>query len=360
MRTVLLSGILIASIAGPVAAQVQPRADGERRVAYLSTLAEKAAAERIGAIEKQVERHWPPDARDPRARIAYRTFRYELPLPARPAGTEGADEAARRNEQIRQRNERQVADMLAWQPDVIYAPGALPALAAGRATTTIPIVFGCKCNPLKDGWDLVRDPARPERNLTGFTRYHLDMVEGEPWRRLNLNRKRIELLQTAGNGAVSRIGAIYGDDYDEAKWQYEAAARALGVEWVRVKLTEETIDHLPELLKEHRVDAGLVLADTFLDKFAGRLARSSAKSGVPVMFPWDEADAGAWMHYGTVVDIPAKAAEYVVNILKGRKVADYAVEFPKQMELAVNFRTAKAHGREFPREFLLQVDRAIE
>ena len=84
------------------------------------------------------------------------------------------------------------------------------------------------------------------------------------------------------------------------------------------------------------------------------------ESRVPVMFPWDEADAGAWMHYGTVVDVPEKAAEYIVHILQGRKVRDYPVEFPKRMELAVNFRTARAHGWEFPRGFLLLVDRAIE
>jgi ABC-type uncharacterized transport system substrate-binding protein len=250
--------------------------------------------------------------------------------------------------------------MLAWKPEVIFAPGALPAKAAAEKADPIPVVFGCKCNPLPDGWNLVKNPSRPERNLTGFTRYHIGMVGDDANHRLNLHRKRIELLRMASAKPIRRIGAIYGQEYDERKWAYEAAARELGVEWIKIRLTEQSISNLAEQLQEKQVDAGLVLADTFLDKFSGRLVKAASVTPIPVMFPWDEADAGAWMHYGTVVDVPDKAAEYIINILQGRKVIDYPVEFPKQMELAVNFATAKRHKWDFPRGFLLLVDRTVE
>ena len=74
----------------------------------------------------------------------------------------------------------------------------------------------------------------------------------------------------------------------------------------------------------------------------------------------NEADIGAWMHYGTLVDGADKSAEYLVNLLQGRRVAEYPVEFPKRMELAINLRTARRHGWEYPRAFLLQVDRVVE
>ena len=353
----LVSALLLLACALPMQSLAQ--SSTVKRVAYLSTLAEKDAASRIGAIAERVDARWPVAQRPGAAKVEYRTFRYDLPA-ARASATESEADRAKRNDQIRDRNDKTIAEMMAWAPDVVFAPGALPAKAAAKANANVPVVFGCKCNPLPDGWDLVKTPARPERNLTGFTRYHIEMVGEEGPRRLNLHRKRIEMLQKASPGQVRRIGAIYGDDYDETKWRYADAARELGVEWVKVKLTEGSIENLPALLKASGVDAGLVLADTFLDKHSARLVKAAAMAPLPVMFPWDEADSGAWMHYGTVVDVPDKAAEYIVNLLQGRKVADYPVEFPKQMELAVNFRTAKAHHWEFPRHFLLLVDRVIE
>ncbi|MEO7741564.1 MAG: ABC transporter substrate binding protein [Usitatibacter sp.] len=349
--------LLLLACAMPLQAPAQ--APPAKRVAYLSTLAEKEAGARIAAVAERVDARWPASARPGAVKVEYRTFRYELPA-ARASATEPEAERTRRNEEIRERNDQRIAEMMAWTPDVVFAPGALPAKAAAKANATVPVVFGCKCNPLPDGWDLVKDPTRPERNLTGFTRYHIEMVGEEGPRRLNLHRKRIELLQKASAKPVRRIGAIYGDDYDENKWRYAEAARDLGVEWVKVKLTESSIEGLAARLRESQVDAGLVLADTFLDKFSSRLVKAAALTPLPVIFPWDEADTGAWMHYGTVVDVPDKAAEYIVNLLQGRKVADYPVEFPKQMELAVNFRTAKAHHWDFPRNFLLLVDRVIE
>lgn len=342
--------------AGVGAAHAQPARADARRVAYLSTLPQAEAAKRIGAIEKIAA------GKLPGVNVEYRTYRYELPAGTRMASGEPDPAGIRRNEEIQARNDATIVQMLAWKPDVILAPGALPAKAAAKATQTIPIVFACKCNPLPDGFDLVKFPEKPERNLTGFTRYHLDMVEGDSRRRLNLHRKRIEYLKMAfpPDKPPRRIAAIYGDSYDEGKWRYEEAAQQLGVEWVPIRLTEASIGDLPALLRERRADAGLVLADTFLDKFSGRMARAAAASPMPVIFPWDEADLGAWMHYGTVVDIPEKAAEYVAEILKGRSVADYPVEFPRGTELAVNFRTAKAHGWTFPSQFLHVVDRAVE
>lgn len=329
------------------------------RVAYLSTLDEADAAKRIDAIRKQVEQQWPRTGRPDQREVQYRTFRYELPNTAKAESELLERERIARNNETEGRNQRTLDDLMAWNPTLIFAPGALPARAAGQRTTTIPIVFACKCNPLMDGWQLVRDPASPEANLTGFTRYHFDMLGPVGEELTNLNVKRMEILRRTAPSKLDVIALVYGDEY-RTQWNYESAAARLGLRLEKIKLTESSIDQLPALLAERKVRAAIVLQDTFLDKFTRRLVQSSQKVPFPVLFPWDEADVGAWMHYGTVTNIPEKSAEYIVNLLKGRKIKDYPVEFPKQMELAVNLTTARQHGWQFPRDFLLMVDRTID
>ena len=318
--------------------RAQPIPD-KARVAYLSTLASAQAATRIASIKKAVAGRMSDKA------IEYRTFRYELPASA--AGLDGqADpEATRRNAEIHARNQAEILRLLAWNPTVILAPGALPAKAAAQRTSTIPIVFGCKCNPLPDGFDLIRNPKKPEANVTGFTRYLIDAPTDSPGGRLNLHEKRLDLLRTfLVPQPLKRVGAIHGDSYDEGKWKYSDRARAMGIEWVPVRLRDSTIDELPRLLREARVDAGLVLADTFLDKNTRLIVEAARKAPVPVLFPWDEADIGALMHYGTVVDFNDTTAYYVQKLLSGTPVSELPVRFPDATELAFNLRTAREQG----------------
>src|SRR5690242_1359143 len=56
-------------------------------------------------------------------------------------------------------------ELVALKVDIIVAPGTLAAVAAKRATTTVPIVFPTTGNPVTDG--LVESLARPGGNVTG-------------------------------------------------------------------------------------------------------------------------------------------------------------------------------------------------
>lgn len=325
------------------------------RVAYFTNLATAEAQSRLDAVAARIEARWPAASRN--GTIRYRIFPFAPP----PSGTR-MDAEQRRAEAGRRAaaNRDAVVALLAWKPDVVYAPGALAAKEVAAATATIPVVFACKCNPFPDGWGLVADPARPGRNLTGFTRYHLGMLGTDAAQRVNLQRRRIEVLKLASAAPVRRIGAIHGNDYDEARWRYADAARALGVEWVPLRVDATSIESLPARLRAQRIDAAMVLADDFADLYRARLVKATGEAPIPVLFPWDEADIGAWMHYGTVVDVADKSAEYLVNLMQGRRVSEYPVEFPRRMELAINLATARRHGWEYPRAFLLQVDRVVE
>src|SRR5262249_24205449 len=91
------------------------------------------------------------------------------------------------------------AELAAQKVDVIVtAGGSLAALAAKRATRTIPIVFTAVGDPVEEG--LVKSLARPGSNITGCAVVSPQLVT-----------KSFELLKQAVPG-VSRIALLFKPD----------------------------------------------------------------------------------------------------------------------------------------------------
>jgi len=86
------------------------------------------------------------------------------------------------------------AELVALKPDVIVTGGIPAALAAKRATTTIPIVAANIGDPIGAG--LVTNLARPGGNVTGISHFASD-----------LSGKQIDLFKEAVPGLV-RIGVL--------------------------------------------------------------------------------------------------------------------------------------------------------
>ena len=67
----------------------------------------------------------------------------------------------------REQTEIFAKELVALQPEVIFASSTLPAAALQRESRMIPIVFGIVCDPIALGF--VASLPRPGGNLTGFT-----------------------------------------------------------------------------------------------------------------------------------------------------------------------------------------------
>ena len=106
----------------------------------------------------------------------------------------------------------------------------------------------------------------------------------------------------------------------------------------------------------------LVLDDTMITNQRDQILKLAAAHSLPVIARYaDFAEAGALVAYGP--SLPAlyrRAAQYVDRILKGASPGELPIEEPKQFEMIVNLRTARALGLAIPRSVLLSADRTIE
>jgi putative tryptophan/tyrosine transport system substrate-binding protein len=230
--------------------------------------------------------------------------------------------------------------------------GDVSAVAAKRATSTIPVVFGMGGDPVKAG--LVASFNRPGGNATGFT---LLTNQIEP--------KRVGLLHELVPG-VSLIGGLVNSSFPPAARQaqdIEDAARAVNLGVLVAKASNDTeLDAAFTSLVQHRVGAVLVAADPFFDTRRDRIIAFAAQNRLPTLYQFHEfATAGGLISYGPDAgDSYRQAGVYAGRILKGAKPADLPVVQPTKFELVINLKTAKALGLAVPTSMQLLADEVIE
>ena len=249
---------------------------------------------------------------------------------------------------------RYAAEMVTLNVDLIVAPQSDSALAAKRATATIPIVHVLAGDAVADG--LVASVAHPEANVTGLTATPGPEMSGKG---LEILKEVTRASRVAVLRNPSRQYAYVGLALDQVK----TAARILGVQlqFVEASAAEQFESAFREMTRL-RAEALFALSDSMFWAHRVRLADLEAKHRLPSMHDWREyVEAGSLMSYGPdLSDLFRRAATYVDRILRGARPADLPVEQPTKFEMVINLKTARALGLTIPQSLLLRADQVIQ
>jgi len=242
------------------------------------------------------------------------------------------------------------ADLVRQKVDVIVASSQAPALAAKRATQTIPIVMVNVTDPVEVR--LVASLARPGGNVTGLSQQLTPEIRA----------KQLQLLKEA-LPKVNRVAVLRSPATTVGLREYEAAGRALElrVQFVEVRGADDLGRAFATMARD-RVDALLVPGDTLLFTERQRVAALAREHRLPGIYSLREfTEAGGLMSYSVrTSELFRRAAVYVDKILRGASPATLPVESPSQYELVINMKTAKALGLTIPQSVLLRADQLID
>jgi putative tryptophan/tyrosine transport system substrate-binding protein len=245
------------------------------------------------------------------------------------------------------------AELAQLKVDVLVAVTQPAALAAQRATTTIPIVFILVPDPVAS--KLVRSLAHPGGNITSLSQLAFDM-----------SAKRVGLLKEMVPG-VSRIALLVnpGDPvvtrrtFDESR---TAADRLnVSIEQVEVRAPSD-LGPAFSVIAEKKFDGIVIASDPMLFNERQRIGEWALSRKLPtMMFNAEMPKSGGLMSYSASnLALFHRAAAFVDKILKGTKPADLPVELPIKFELVINLKTAKELGVTVPQTLLVAADRVIE
>jgi ABC-type uncharacterized transport system substrate-binding protein len=245
-------------------------------------------------------------------------------------------------------------ELIRLEVDLIVVSATSSALAAKKATSTIPIVMASVGDPVEQG--IITSLARPGGNITGF-------VGSGP----GLAGKRFEILKEALPEST-RVGLLTGGRPLGRGAQIQvkemrAAAFPLGLKLVEIGVASEpeTLVNAFQMAVRERVNALITTSGPVIFGQRKSIVVLAANYRLPAMYPQKEfVEDGGLMSYGVDRrDNYRRAAIYTDKILKGTKPADLPVERPKKFDFFINLKTAKQIGVTIPPNVLARADRVI-
>jgi putative ABC transport system substrate-binding protein len=237
-------------------------------------------------------------------------------------------------------------------PDVVIATAAAAAVAVRKATSTIPIVTPALADAIHLG--LIASEARPGGNVTGIEPY----VAGLP-------AKQIEFAREIMPGA-STIGLLTNLKDPKAPPQaqeLQASARTANIKIISADANEpDQIDGALRTLSNEGADVVIVLQTSMLLTYSRQIASLALEERLPTVHGYREhVVAGGLISYG--VDLRwcfYRGAYFVDRIIRGTPPGELPIEFPTQMFLSINLRTAKALGITIDPMLVGRADEVIE
>src|SRR6266478_2592852 len=243
------------------------------------------------------------------------------------------------------------AELVQIKVDVLIAVTRQAAVAAQRATTTIPTVFIAVPDPVGSG--LVTSLGRPGGNITGLTNMAVELVP-----------KRVQVLKEAIPKLARMALLVNAGSPDARRYVAQTVARPLGVTVQPVEIrTPADLEPAFSLVTQTRLQGVCLTSDGLIYVEQERLAQLALERNLPLigytreMTRW----TGMLMTYGASnVALFSRAAYFVDKILKGVKPGDLPVEQPTKIELVINLKTAKALGLTIPPSLLQRADQVID
>ena len=246
-----------------------------------------------------------------------------------------------------------MADLVHRQVAVIAATTTPAALAAKKATTTIPIVFETGTDPVQLG--LVASMNRPGANITGVSQL---IVEVAP--------KRLELLHELV--PTARVIGLLVNQADTALAQAQLRAIQLAADTLGLELqvlsasSEHDFDAAFASLIRLRAGGLVISSGSVFLRGMEQLAALTVRHSIPAVYQYREfAAAGGLMSYGPdMTETYRIAGIYPGRILKGEKPADLPVQQVTKVGLFINLKTAKALGISVPLPLSGRADELFE
>jgi putative ABC transport system substrate-binding protein len=234
---------------------------------------------------------------------------------------------------------------------IVAQGGAVAALAAKGATSTIPIVIMIGDDPVKFG--LVTSLGRPGGNITGVT---LFMGELAP--------KRLQLLsELIPDGPLAMLSNPNNPNVVSEAAEVEAATRRRGRE-LRVfnAGSEREIDAAIAEVAQRPGRAMMVGTDPYFATQREQITALAARHAIPAIYFYRGfVAAGGLISYGATISAEYRVAGVSTGrILAGEKPGDLPIVQPSKIELVVNLRAAKALGITVPTPILVRADEVIE
>jgi ABC-type uncharacterized transport system substrate-binding protein len=234
---------------------------------------------------------------------------------------------------------------------VIVAPDTQGALAAKKATATLPIVMAAG-DPIGAG--LVASLAKPGGNITGVSVAFDDSFAG----------KWVELLRDVG--PLNSIAVVWNPASARAAGRIgviERAAANLSLRVHRLEIRSAAdVDAVVQRLARTSVGGLIFDADLSLIPYHARIVEATRRHRIPSVFAYQpQAAAGGLLAYGpSLPDVYRLVAVYVDRVLRGAKPSELPVEQVRKYDLVINLKTAKALGLTIPPSLLSRADEVIE
>lgn len=235
--------------------------------------------------------------------------------------------------------------------NILVTHATAGALAARRATTTIPIVMAVGGDAVMTG--LASSLSRPGGNVTGSTILIPD-----------LNVKRLELLKEAAP-RLSRVAILVhrGSPANAPMLSLtEPTGKALNMTLRHFEVEgPDTLQRAFQEMDNAHMDGLLVFEEPMLLFNARAIADLAMLHRMPVAGFLEIGEAGGVIGFG--VDIPERfhrAAVFVDKILRGAKPAEMPIEQATRFRLILNIKSAATLGLTIPRTLSVRADQVIE